>query len=72
MLSTIISTNYCLQIVLHKAGALSDPILKYLTGKTANITASFTSCYFGFEPTKTFPVEAVTKLVSSPQLYIEH
>ena len=32
---TIISINYCLQIVLPKAGAFNDPILKYLTGKTA-------------------------------------
>lgn len=32
---TIISINYCLQIVLPKAGAFNGPILKYLTGKTA-------------------------------------
>lgn len=32
---TIISINYCLQIVLPKAGAFNESILKYLTGKMA-------------------------------------
>lgn len=56
----IISINYCLQIALSKAGAFNDPVLKYLTGKMTKHTVIFTSCYYGFENTKTSSVEAVT------------